>query len=407
MDAPRPKLFTRTYIFLFATNFVFFLGFYMLAPTLPLYGAHLGGNSTQVGMVSTAFSIASVAVRFSATFLVERFGRKGLMSLGILLAMLLSLGYPLVHSIYSVMLLRIVQGLGFGLVTTYCAAMVADSLPDERRGEGIGYFGLGTSVAFAFSPAVGLAFVNHMGFPIMFVAAAIAFAGALAVFQFTRDPVAARAKKAAAGPAAPAVKPPWWNRFFDTSITWPFILLLLFGLGRGAEQNFIPLLAKTEDLSALSVFYIINTTMVFLLRFFTSRTYDKKGPLFSAILGGIMVAASMMTMSLVHGNLVLILAAIFSGMGIGLLVPTYQVWVITSVPPEKRTMGSALYYNTYDIGIAVGSVLYGAIAGRLGYHGMFRVCFYVTILYLILCLIVRAKGKHRPPAAEPPAEPSE
>ncbi len=388
----KPKLLTRMYLILFATNFLFFLGFYMLVPTLPLYGEMLGGTKAEIGLIATAFSIASVAVRFTVSFLMDHFGRKSLLRFGILLAFVFTFGYLLVHSVYSVMLLRIFQGFGFGMVTTFCGAMAADIVPDERRGEGIGYFSMGTTGAIAFSPTIGLAFVNHSGFPAMFIASGVALAAALVVMQFIKVPDPPKAKKTDEA-GNPLPRPAWWNRFFDPVITWQFCLLFIYGLCRGAEQNFIPLLANSEGLSALSYFYVIQTIVVFAFKFITSRTYDKQGPIFSAVLGGACIVVSMFLLSITHDNLTLTLAGIVGGVGLGTLVPTYQVWIMTTMGAEKRTLGSALYYNTYDIGIAIGSVVTGAIAGHLGYHHMFRICMFAMIFYLILCFVTK-KVKH-------------
>lgn len=59
-------------------------------------------------------------------------------------------------SIHAIVAARILHGFGFGLSTTFAAAIVADVIPASRRGEGIGYFGLGSTVMMALAPAVGL-----------------------------------------------------------------------------------------------------------------------------------------------------------------------------------------------------------------------------------------------------------
>ena len=45
-------------------------------------------------------------------------------------------------SVYSLIAARILHGIGFGLSTTFDCS-VADVIPAQRRGEGIGYLGLG------------------------------------------------------------------------------------------------------------------------------------------------------------------------------------------------------------------------------------------------------------------------
>lgn len=40
----------------------------------------------------------------------------------------------------------------FELATTYFATLVAEVIPKERRGEGMGYFGVGETVAVSVGP---------------------------------------------------------------------------------------------------------------------------------------------------------------------------------------------------------------------------------------------------------------
>ena len=169
----KERVWNKAFTTLFASNFIFFFGFYMIAPTLPIYIAKLGGNDAQVGAVATAFSIASVVVRLSITFLLEKFSRKTLLRAGLLLSLLMAAGYSVMKSVIGVMAFRVLQGVGFGLVTTFCSSMAADALPDSRRGEGIGFFSMGTTAAIAFSPAAGLFIMNGYGFVALFLGTAV------------------------------------------------------------------------------------------------------------------------------------------------------------------------------------------------------------------------------------------
>lgn len=89
---------------------------------------------------------------------VRKFGKKKCLYLGLLCSFLATLSYDMFTSIYSLIVARILHGIGFGLSTTFAAALVADVIPVQRRGEGIGYFGLGSTVAMAVAPALGLCY---------------------------------------------------------------------------------------------------------------------------------------------------------------------------------------------------------------------------------------------------------
>ena len=54
------------------------------------------------------------------------------------------------------------------LVRLFAAALVADVIPAQRRGEGIGYFGLGSTVAMAVAPALGVMLLTDFSANILF-----------------------------------------------------------------------------------------------------------------------------------------------------------------------------------------------------------------------------------------------
>ena len=74
------------------------------------------------------------------------------MALVLALSILATVSYYMFDSIHAIVAARILHGFGFGLSTTFAAAIVADVIPASRRGEGIGYFGLGSTVMMALAP---------------------------------------------------------------------------------------------------------------------------------------------------------------------------------------------------------------------------------------------------------------
>lgn len=51
---------------------------------------------------------------------------------------------------------RFVHGIGWGISTTSLGTVIADIIPPERRGEGMGYYGLSNTFAMALAPLTGL-----------------------------------------------------------------------------------------------------------------------------------------------------------------------------------------------------------------------------------------------------------
>src|SRR5699024_914105 len=84
--------------------------------------------------------------------------------------------YAFIISIGVLVIMRIVQGIGWGFSTTATSTIATDLVPPERRGEGLGYFGLSGNLALAFGPALGLTLVGIISFTSLFlISAALGF----------------------------------------------------------------------------------------------------------------------------------------------------------------------------------------------------------------------------------------
>ena len=66
------------------------------------------------------------------------------------------------------MLIRFIHGIAFGFSSTATGTISSRIIPENRKGEGIGYYGLSVTLASAIGPFIGLVFNNHLGFKSIF-----------------------------------------------------------------------------------------------------------------------------------------------------------------------------------------------------------------------------------------------
>lgn len=150
------SLWSMNFISLIITNGIFFSGFHLLLPVLPLYVAKMGGTPTQVGLVAGIFVFSAILIRLCSDVGKKLFGPIRCLFLGIIISFLCAFSYIIFNSVNGLLMIRIAHGVGFGIATTFYATLAAAIIPDMKKGEGMGYFGLGTTVAMAIAPALGL-----------------------------------------------------------------------------------------------------------------------------------------------------------------------------------------------------------------------------------------------------------
>ena len=126
-----------------AANFLMFFGFWMLVPVLPFYLAEtFAAVGTLIGIILSCYTVSALCIRPFSGYLIDMFARKPLYVVAYAIFTVIFLGYHLSASIVLFTLFRIVHGLAFGTTSVGGNTIVIDILPTERRGEGLGYFGL-------------------------------------------------------------------------------------------------------------------------------------------------------------------------------------------------------------------------------------------------------------------------
>src|SRR5262249_18769224 len=129
----------------FLTEFCALTGFYLLLSVTPRDAAAVGAGAAGAGLVASGLFPGTVAAGLAAPLAMRGFGGRG--GAAARAAGALLLGVPALAllpggSLATVAAVSVVRGLGFGLCTVVTGALTAVLLPPERRGEGLGLFGI-------------------------------------------------------------------------------------------------------------------------------------------------------------------------------------------------------------------------------------------------------------------------
>jgi len=139
---------------------------------LPIYVTEtLNIPLTQYGIIISASTIGSVSGNVFGGFLSDRVGRKKTLTLGFLIGTVATFSLSIIGSFLQFIPVMFLNGLFWGIVYGTTPALIADSVPDNYRGMGIGAF----RTFFDFGGLVGpIAFsgiLEYVGYPAGFTAA--------------------------------------------------------------------------------------------------------------------------------------------------------------------------------------------------------------------------------------------
>ncbi|WP_347941916.1 MFS transporter [Peribacillus simplex] len=370
------RIFNKSFLFLFTSNLLVFIGFEILLPILPAYMLSMNASSIHVGLVTTLLTIGAVLIRpFVGYYLIDN-QRKSLAICASAALMIITMLYPFLNIIWLLLLLRLFHGVAWGVSTTANSTIVVDLIPKTRLGEGIGYFSISTTVGAIIAPSIGILIYDSFSFDILIWSSVVLSLLAVIALQFVYSPTIEKREK----------KPfRLLDMIFEKDVWFQALLTVITTLGFGAIITFVVLFGKQKELDHIFLFFLINATVATLLRPFTGKWYDKKGPWSIIIMSAVLGFLSLFILSYATNDLQLIIAAILFGAGYGTVMPCLQTWTVQNVREEKRGAANATFFSSFDVGVGISSFVLGILAEWISLEMIFR---FVSLSFIVVAVLV-------------------
>ena len=158
----KESLWTKDFITIFTINFFVAIVFNLLIVTIASYAIEVFHTSANVaGFAASIFVIGALAGRLVAGPIIGTEGKKVLI-FGLLISLVTIVLYLIITNLQLLLINRLIHGFAFGAATTATATMIAQILPDSRRGEGIGYYSLNITLGQAIGPFLGILLSHYV-----------------------------------------------------------------------------------------------------------------------------------------------------------------------------------------------------------------------------------------------------
>lgn len=347
----------RPYWLAWVATVTFFAGFYALLVPLPRYLTAIGLPDWQVGLVLGAFGVASLIGRPIAGVASDRYGPRRVMLVGAASLAVGALGVATTTSLALLFVLRVLQAAGYVAFTTAGTALVVALVhPGERAGR-LALFGAAANVAISTTPA--------------------AIAALLAVAPVEAGLAAAAAFAIAGGALAALLPAREAPRDRATAVVWaiphrlwmPMLAAALLGAGFAAFFQFAPILAERRDVSP-GLLYTVYGGAIICTRLFGGRLLDRFAVSRIVLVGAGLMAVGHATIASTTGLAPLLPAAALVAISGGLFHPAL-IAHHAALLPEAPGRASAAFYVAFDLGIGVGSWLFGIALQLAGLAGLY------------------------------------
>jgi len=343
-----------------------YITYYAILSALPLYLVNdLHASEVQVGFVVGAYTIASVMARPFSGFMLDRFGRRTIFLLALIIYSLLFAGYFVALTITGILLLRFAQGLTWGFTTVSGSTIAVDIIPVSKRGEGIGYFALSTTLGMSAGPVIGLYVGHQWGYPAMFVSGCVISVASLACARAIR-----MRKRFLVGKRIRLER----NNLFDKNSIRPSVNVFITMIAYGSLLAFIALYGQEIGIRNSSLYFLIFSVGIAVARLTSGKEFDKHGPRRIITICIILLITGFPLLALAKNAILFYLSAIIIGFGNGVIFPTFQSMVNNVADPAHRGAANSTLYTAVDLGMGMGMIMAGLIAQQISLSAIFWTC---------------------------------
>jgi MFS family permease len=343
---------------------------------LPAMAAAFGVAPAAIRWVIICYVLTYAVTAFAAGLLADRLGPGPVFAAGLWLCAGSFVGYALAESYGAVLLLRVAQGVGSGMVYGTAPALVTLSLPPARHGRGLGTMSLGIGVGLGVGPVLGGLLVEGFGWPAAFVFRAPLFL-VLALLALTRF--------GRVGGSAPAPRQIALEDLLRLPVLRAALLAFLSQYAQFAVWLLMPFflvgaLGLSESVGG--AIFVLTPLATALAAPLGGALTDRIGPRWPLRCGLALETAGLLAIGLITEATPLVLVGAsmaLVGLGAGLFQVPNLAQMMAAFPPAQQGAAGGLAFLGRTLGSAVGvqvtASLFDARVARDGFLPAFHTAF--------------------------------
>jgi len=365
------------------------IGLFMLLPVLSLYADQYSGSTIiLVGFALGIYGLTQSLFQIPLGFLSDRFGRKPIIFIGMLIFFLGSIIAATSETMWGLIAGRALQGAG--AVASTIMALLSDLTTEQSRTKAMAVIGASIGVSFAISLIAGPILANLWGISGLFWLTAILSIFALLILFFL-VPTPSVLRQNAESQAVP--------QMFSRLLRNQELLRLNFGIAvlhfsQMAIWISVPLiLEQTFNFNREGHWIIYLTVLGFsficMLPFMLIAEAKQKIKL--VFIGAILLltVGEIILGSGLNNHIIFLLGLFVFFMAFNLLEATLPSLISKLAPAGAKGTAMGIYSTCQFLGAFLGGISGGIITHYFGYSGVFWLAACLTILWVIFAVTMK------------------
>lgn len=351
---------TKNLIGITGVPFVMVLGNSMLIPVLPTMKGALGLTSLQSSFLITAFSIAAGLVIPLAGYLSDRFSRKKVIVIALIIYGIggLLAGFAAIWwKSYAIILAgRFLQGIGAAGTAPIAMALVGDLFNGSSESKALGLLETSNGLGKVLSPIIGSLlgliawYMVFLAFPVICCLLLVLFFWLVKEKKKQTEPLPFAEYKKSVGAMLAKHKHWLWAAFLIGSVCLFTLFGVLYYLSERLEEEF-----KIEGVlkgAILAIPLLAMSIMAYITGIMIKQKLNRMR--WFIITGMLLLAVSYLTAGFVRNVYMLIGILTVGSLGSGMILPCLNSMITGAVKKSERGMLTSLYNGVRFIGVAIG-----------------------------------------------------
>jgi MFS family permease len=365
------------------------LGMFLILPIFAIYAEGLPGNPSafQVGLALGAYGLTQALFQLPFGMLSDRYGRKNIIYIGLLLFALGSLVSGYSDNINTIILGRAIQGAG--AISAAITALVADLTRDEHRTKAMAMIGATIGITFALS-LMGAPILNRLiGVPGIFMLTGVLSVIAILVVRFIVPTPLTTSK------ALKETPPSFKSILKNTQLSRLNFGIFALHAAQMAMFIVVPIALATSggmDVNEHWKIYlpVLLSSFVFMVPIIiVSEKFNQSKLVFISSIF-LMLTAQLMFVMLINVFWGLIASLFVYFVAFNVLEATLPSLISKIAPPSAKGTAIGVYNTCQSLGVFFGGLLGGFLADRGGSFSVFLFCAILMTLWASFALSMKA-----------------
>lgn len=409
-------LWSKNFILLLVSAIFMYITTFMFTPTLPLFARSIGVTDPSVGgFIILVYTMGSLVPRVIWGSLADRWERKPVFFIGVIIMAAVAPFFGIFLSLPGILIIRLIQGVGFSASSTAGSTMAADLVPNSRLTEGIGYYTLANTVGMALGPDLGLNILKH-GANWLFGVGLLTGIIALGIGMFLdyekkrnstrpQPEIVQNAVPDADAASSKMVKSSVAHgKLFEKSVLTTCLVVFFTIMPYGAIMAYIASYGIDRGVDNIGLYFTVFALSLFVVRLTIGRLSNRLGATMLIIPGAVLMIGGLIILNWAVSLAVFMLSAVLFGLGYGVVYPLLQSVAYMFCPDDRRGAASATLFTTADLAYGLGAVILGFGIKYLGDAAAFAglsIFVVISLIFYMLLLYPRLKSyNNRKPDAE-------